>query len=72
MKLYSIIAVICAIYITWVGYQIVGMLDTIETQQHKIAGLEDENHQLLKQLVEARMGGWPHQVTKTHDTLYQE
>jgi len=64
MKLSAIIAVICAIYITWAGYQIAGMLDTIETQQHKIAGLEDENHLLSMQLVEARMGGWPHEVIK--------
>ena len=64
MKLSAIIAVICAIYITWAGYQIAGMLDTIETQQYKIAGLEDENHLLSMQIVEARMGGWPHEVIK--------
>ena len=64
MKLSAIIAVVCAVYITWAGYQIAGMIDTIETQQHKIAGLEDENNQLLTQLVEARMGGWPHEVKR--------
>jgi hypothetical protein len=64
MKLSAIIAVACAIYITWAGYQIAGMVDTIETQQHKIIGLEDENSQLLTQLVEARMGGWPHEVKR--------
>ena len=64
MKLSVIIAVACAIYITWAWYQIAGMVDTIATQQHKIVGLEDENNQLLTQLVEARMGGWPHEVKR--------
>jgi hypothetical protein len=64
MKLSAIIAILCAIYITWAGYQIAGMVDTIETQQRKIVGLEDETHQLSLQLVEARMGGWPHDMKK--------
>ncbi len=64
MKLSTIIAAICAIYITWAGYKIAGMVDTIETQQSKIAGLEDENNQLSIQLVEARMGGWLHEVKR--------
>lgn len=72
MKLSVIIAVACAIYITWAGYQIAGMVDRIETQQVKIAGLEDENYQLSMQIVEARFGGWPHKVVETHGTLSQD